>query len=340
MNILGIESSCDETAAAVVADGTRLLSSVVASSGNLHQAYGGVVPEIAARSHLESILPVIEQALKKARLGWPDIDAIAVTQGPGLIGSLLIGLLSARTLAICKNKKLLAVNHVAAHPFGAYLSSEPPALPCLVMVVSGGHTFIALMKKHGQYKMLGQTKDDAVGEAFDKVAKLLGLPYPGGPAVSHLADSGNPKKYTLPDANLPKSYDFSYSGLKTAVLRTAQAIAGKDYTLPSHELPGLLDKAQKADLAASFRAAAIDSLTTALKSAAKAYSPACIIVAGGVAAESELRRQLNDPAWICPVLTPPPELCTDNAAMIASYAYFARKEADPYSLLPKPSLSW
>lgn len=340
MNILGIESSCDETAAAVVADGTRLLSSVVASSVDLHRAHGGVVPEIAARSHLESILPVVEEALKKARVGWPEIDAIAVTQGPGLIGSLLIGVLTARTLAICKNKKLFAVNHVAAHPFGAYVDKKPPALPCLVMVVSGGHTFIALMKRHGQYKLLGQTKDDAVGEAFDKVAKILGLPYPGGPAVSHLADVGDQKKYPLPGANMTGSYDFSYSGLKTAVLRTAQAIVGKDYTLPSHELPGLLNKVQKADLAASFRAAAIDSLTATLKSASQAYKPACIIVAGGVAAESELRRQLGRCRWGSPVLIPPLELCTDNAAMIASCAYFTRKPADPYRLAHEPSLVW
>ena len=262
MRILGIETSCDETAAAVVADGTEMLSNVVASSVDLHAAYGGVVPEIAARSHLESILPVIDQALADAGSTWKDIDAIAVTYGPGLIGSLLVGVMTARTLAITKDKPLYGINHVQAHVYanfitktsqsGYSLPASAPGFPLLALIVSGGHTQIALFENHQKYRLLGQTLDDAVGEAYDKVAKILGLPYPGGPSVATAALKGDPGAIKLPYAQLASPYDFSFSGLKTAVLRAAQDLAGKDFTLPSSELPALLNASQKADLAVSF----------------------------------------------------------------------------------------
>lgn len=351
MRILGIETSCDETAAAVVEDGHRLLSSVIASSVGLHVAYGGVVPEIAARSHLESILPVIEQALKTAKTDWNDIDVIAVTYGPGLIGSLLIGVMTARTLAIAKQKPLYNINHVRAHPYACFITdttlpgyqliSNAPALPALVMVVSGNHTLLALLKKHGLYHLLGQTRDDAIGEAFDKVAKMMGLPYPGGPSVSKAAKDGSPDFMRLPSASLPGGYDFSFSGLKTAVLRASQAMAGKDYTLPSTELPALLNAAQKANIAASFQKTAVESLIKPLKRATEEYRPRSIIVAGGVAADNLLRTRLTETFTSLPVFIPDRKLCTDNAAMIAACAYFnqsVNNPADPYKLTVEPNL--
>ena len=236
MRILGIESSADETAAAVVEDGYKLLSSAVATSIDLHTFYGGIVPEIAARSHIESIIPVVEQALTDAKTDWDGIDAIAVTVGPGLIGSLLIGVLTARTLAIAKNKPLYAINHVQAHVYANFLThtdlpnyslpSAQPGFPLLALIVSGGHTQLVLFEDHEKYKLLGQTTDDAVGEAYDKVAKILGLPYPGGPSVDAAAKSGDPTAIKLPSPHSTNTYDFSYSGLKTAVLRAAQKFVG------------------------------------------------------------------------------------------------------------------
>jgi N6-L-threonylcarbamoyladenine synthase len=348
MRILGIETSCDETAAAVVEDGQRMLSNVVSSSVDLHAAYGGVVPEIAARSHIEVIIPVIEQALSDSETDWDEIDAIAVTQGPGLIGSLMIGVLTARTLAITKNKPLLAVNHVLAHAYanfitdtllpGYQLPENPPSFPALGLIVSGGHSQIMFYKSNKDYNILGQTLDDAVGEAYDKVAKILGLPYPGGPSVARTAENGNPKAVKLPISALKNPYDFSFSGLKTAVLRAAQEIVGKDYTLPSSELPGLLSEEQKADLAASFQATAIETLVRAMVKAETEYKPRSVLLAGGVAANSELRRQLAE-RLATPLLCPDIKLCTDNAAMIAAAAYFMKLQpANPYKLEVIPSL--
>lgn len=351
MIVLGIETSCDETAAAVVKDGRVLLSNVVASSVDLHKKYGGVVPEIAARSHLEVITPVIDEALAVAKVDWDNIDAIAVTQGPGLIGSLLIGVLTARTLAIAKNKPLYAVNHVQAHVFAAFLTKTPlpgyslpakqPDFPLLALIVSGGHTQLVLFKNHFNYKMLGQTTDDAVGEAYDKVAKMLGLPYPGGPSVDKAAKNGNPSAIKLPIAKLDNKYDFSFSGLKTAVLRAAQELSGHDYTFPSQKLPEILNRAQKADIAASFQDIAVKTLVLKLEAAAHQYKPKNIVIAGGVAANHELRKQASD-LLATPVIYPDIKLCTDNAAMIAALGYYqaksGQKPADPYSLEASPGL--
>jgi N6-L-threonylcarbamoyladenine synthase len=348
MKILGIESSADETAAAVVEDGSKMLSSVVATSLDLHTVYGGIVPEIAARSHIEVIIPVIKQALADAGCGWDDIDAIAVTNRPGLIGSLLIGVLTARTLAIVKKKPLYGINHVLAHAYANFitdiklpdytLNDKPPLFPALGLIVSGGHTQIMLYRSHADYELLGQTRDDAVGEAFDKVAKILGLPYPGGPSIAKAAQNGDSTSVKLPKAKLDKPYDFSFSGLKTAALRAAQQMAGKDFTLPSTEVPKLLNDRQKADLAASFQATAIDTLTDALAAAEEEFRPKSVLLAGGVAANGSLRQALSG-RLRTPLLWPDVKLCTDNAAMIAAAAYYWRQPADnPYKLTVIPSL--
>jgi len=348
MKILGIETSCDETAAAIVEDGRLMLSNVISSSVDLHAAYGGVVPEIAARSHIEVIIPVIEQALTDANADWDGIDAIAVTQGPGLIGSLLIGALTARTLAITKHKPLIPVNHVLAHAYANFITSTPlpgytlpksaVGFPALSLIVSGGHSQIMLYKSHKDYNILGQTRDDAIGEAFDKVAKILGLPYPGGPSIDRAAQMGNPGAIKLPKAKLDSPYDFSFSGLKTAVLRAAQEMAGKDFTFPSYELPKALSEDQKNDLAASFQKTAIDTLADAMVKAEVEFSPKTILLAGGVAANQSLRNELSR-RLKNPLLCPDIKLCTDNAAMIAAAAYFMKiPPADPYKLEVIPSL--
>lgn len=380
MKILSIETSCDETAAAVIEDGTKMLSNVISSSVDLHKAYGGVVPEIAARSHLETIIFVIEQALKEAfvsvnsnqKLGtskkdprkanskllipnssdlWSHIDAVAVTYGPGLGGSLLIGVLTARTLAIEWRKPLYAINHVQAHIYANFITStslpnytlpsEPPTLPLIALIVSGGHTQLVYVENHQKYMVLGKTRDDAVGEAFDKVAKVLGLPYPGGPAVAAAAVKGDPYSVELPKAKMTNKYDFSFSGLKTAVLRAAQAQAGQDYTFPSSALPEALNDVQKANIAASFQRVAIETLIDSLKTAIEEYQPASVVIGGGVAANAELRSQVD--AYIStPVSYTDIKLCTDNAAMIGATAYFladALTPVDPYKLEISPSLA-
>jgi N6-L-threonylcarbamoyladenine synthase len=352
MRILGIETSCDETAAAVVENGQKMLSSVISSSVDLHTAYGGVVPEIAARSHIEVIIPVIEQALSDAKTGWDEIDAIAVTQGPGLMGSLLVGVLTARTLAIAKNKPLYPVNHVLAHTYANFITevspalstvyslpSTPPKFPFLALVVSGGHSQLMLYKSHNNYNILGQTRDDAVGEAFDKVAKILGLRYPGGPSIDKAAQSGDPHSVKLPKAKLDKPYDFSFSGLKTATLRAAQEMVGKDYTFPSYELPKALNDNQKADLAASFQQTAAETLAEAAVRAEAEFKPKSVLLAGGVAANQSLRRELQK-RLKTPLLCPDIKLCTDNAAMIAAAAFYGPKQAaDPYNLEVIPNLT-
>ncbi|HUS25851.1 MAG TPA: tRNA (adenosine(37)-N6)-threonylcarbamoyltransferase complex transferase subunit TsaD [Nevskiaceae bacterium] len=352
MTILGIESSCDETAAAVVVDGKRLLSNAVASSMDIHMQYGGVVPEIAARSHIESITPVIQQALDDAQVGWSGIDGIAVTYGAGLGGSLLIGVLAARTLAIIKSKPLYAINHVEGHVYANFLTgtalpgyvlpNEQPQFPMLALIVSGGHSQLALFRNHFDYTLLGQTQDDAIGEAFDKVAKILGLPYPGGPSIGRKAMQGNPQAFELPKARMKEKYDFSFSGLKTAVLRLAQEQVGKDYILPSSALPGLLNEAQKANIAASFQRTAIETVVDKTVLAFAEFHPKSVVIAGGVAASPELRRQLGQRLPI-PLAYTDPKLCTDNGAMIAALGCFRatynQPAADPYTLEIAPNVS-
>jgi N6-L-threonylcarbamoyladenine synthase len=346
MTVLGIESSCDETGAAIVKD-SRLLSNVVASSLDLHIPFGGVVPEIAARSHIEVIIPVIEQALKEAKADWEGVDAIAVTQGPGLLGSLLIGVLTARTLAIAKQKPLYAVNHVEAHVYAAFLEDKKPEFPLLALIVSGGHSQLVLFRDHFDYQVLGRTGDDAVGEAFDKVAKILGLPYPGGPSIAQAAKQGNPEAVRLPIAKTENKYDFSFSGLKTAVLRAAQDLSGNTYDFPSSGLPEALSEAQKADVAASFQQTAIKTLVGHLEAAEKQFKPRSIVIAGGVAANQALREAVDiafpaRPERSRRVIYPDFKLCTDNAAMVAALGSFMtshkRPAADPYSLEPTPGL--
>lgn len=352
MRILGIESSCDETAAAIIEDGHRLLSNVVHSQIDIHTIYGGVVPEVAARSHIEVINPVINQALSEANLTWDDIDAIAVTYAPGLIGSLLVGTLAARTLALTKNKPLYPIHHVEAHVYANFLTdqadggllvlpSKQPAFPMLALIVSGGHSQLVLFRDHGDFELLGQTQDDAVGEAFDKVAKILGLPYPGGPSIASAALAGNAKAYPLPKSKMQGAYDFSFSGLKTAVLRAVQHEVGVDTTFASRELAGLLNESQKNDFAASFQRVAIETLVDKAEKAFLDHSPASVVIAGGVAANQELRRQLSERLPL-DIEYAPMSLCTDNAAMIGALGYFYAQKMEPsspFNFEVTPSLS-
>lgn len=353
VNILGIETSCDETAAAVVKDGREMLSNVVATQIDIHKAFGGVVPEVAARSHIEAILPVIDEALEKAfpdtKSRWSQIDAIAVTKGPGLSGSLLIGTITARVLALIKDKPLYGVNHVLGHVYANFINYHldtsnkwiEPQFPLLALIVSGGHSQLVLFKDHYSYELLGQTQDDAVGEAFDKVAKVIGLDYPGGPSIQKSSErGGDPEKYKFPKANLQNPYDFSFSGLKTAVLREVQMICGKDHSFPSFELAELLSDEQVKDVAASFQHVAVETLVDKTIKAYREYSPTSVVIAGGVAANTELRRQLKDKLPL-EIDYAPTYLCTDNAAMIASLGYYHAQNAeadDPHTLEINTSL--
>lgn len=352
MIILGIESSCDETSAAVVVDGKRLLSNVVHSQVAIHAEYGGVVPEVAARSHIEVITPVINKALHDANVTWDDINAIAVAYAPGLIGSLLVGVLAARTLAEIHNKPLYPVHHVEGHIYANFITeqattsnpalpSKQPTFPMLALAVSGLHSQLVLFKNHGDYELLGETLDDAVGEAFDKVARMLGLPYPGGPAITQIAANGNPTAYALPKAKLKSPYEFSFSGLKTAVLRAIQREVGVDHTFPSHELAGRLNDVQRADFAASFQHTAVKTLVDATVKAVEEFQPASVVIAGGVAANSELRRQLSERLPL-PIEYAPTSLCTDNGAMIAALGYYHAQVVPPTpvdNVTVRPSIS-
>jgi N6-L-threonylcarbamoyladenine synthase len=351
MRILGIETSCDETAAAVVEDGHILLSNVVASSMALHAAYGGIVPEIAARSHIEAIIPVIDQALADAQSNWSQLDGIAVTYGAGLGGSLLIGVITARTIAICRQLPLYAINHVEGHVYanfitntslpGYQLPTAQPLFPLLALIVSGGHTQLVLFYDHFRHQLLGRTHDDAIGEAFDKVAKILGLAYPGGPSIGSQAQAGDPFCFRLPKAHLASKYDFSFSGLKTAVLRLAQAQIGESFGFPSTKLPERLNEAQKANIAASFERVAIETVVDKTILAYEEYQPAAVVIAGGVAASPELRRQLAK-RLVIPIAYTDPKLCTDNGAMIATLGCYKvqhqQPSADPYTLAIDPDL--
>jgi N6-L-threonylcarbamoyladenine synthase len=346
MKLLGIETSCDETAAAVVEDGRHVLSNVIASQIDIHKEYGGVVPEVAARSHIEVVLPVIHEALAKAGVTWDDIDGIAVTQGPGLLGSLLIGTLTARTIAHTRRKPLYAVNHVVAHTFAnalipATAGFEPDIFPLLSLSASGKHSDLFLFESPLSYRLLGQTRDDAAGEAFDKVARMLGLEYPGGPKIGQMAPLGDESRYQLPKAMLQGSYDFSFSGLKTAVLRTLQSEVGGDFRTPSSELPARLTDTQKHDMAASFQRTVCETLTSQLLRAYHQYQPKTVVIAGGVAANRRLREEVSRQLPV-QMHYAPLEYCTDNGAMVAAMGYHlaqAGHTTDPLILKTDPSLA-
>ncbi len=316
--ILGIETSCDETAAAVVEDGRVILSNVVASQVDIHAKYGGVFPEVASRQHIRTIYTIVEEALQQAHLTLNDVDAVAVTRGPGLPGSLVVGMNMAKGLAMAAGKPLVGVNHLEGHLYSAWLykaetiPTPEPQFPVLALIVSGGHTELILIHDHLHYERLGATLDDAAGEAFDKVARLLGLPYPGGPSVQQAAEGANPFAYEFPRAWLEGTWDFSFSGLKTAVLRQVRALEGVGNTLPA------------ANLAASFQTAVVDVLVTKTVKAAQKYAAQSILVAGGVSANKPLRQsiQLRAQALGVGCHIPPLWLCTDNAAMIAAAGYF------------------
>ena len=312
MRILGIETSCDETAAAVVEDGQTILSNVIASQVALHAEYGGVFPELASRAHVEAIAPVVEQALRDAHVSWDDLNAIAVTYGPGLPGSLLVGLNFAKGAALGKGLPLVPVNHLEGHLYAHWLHTDAEgaadghlAFPLLALIVSGGHTELILMQDHGRYSYLGGTLDDAAGEAFDKVARMLELGYPGGPAIEQAARQGNARAYDFPRAWLPDTHDFSFSGLKTAVLRA----------LERHDGPR--PRRFYTDMAASFQAAVVEVLAEKTAQAAKAFNVRSVVLSGGVSANASLRAATRARVT-APVYTLPLVLCTDNAAMIAA----------------------
>jgi N6-L-threonylcarbamoyladenine synthase len=338
VKILAIETSCDETSAAVVKDGPstslgtslKILSNVVASQVEFHQKYGGIVPEIASRKHIEVINPIIREALEKAGLGFQDLDAVAVTYGPGLVGSLLVGICAAKAIAWSLGVPLIGVNHLEGHIYANFLSSPPSVplsivdgegetrregvrFPFICLLVSGGHTMIILVEGHGKYRTLGRTRDDAAGEAFDKVARFLNLGYPGGPIIDELAKAGNPKaiRFTRP---LPEGYDFSFSGIKTAVVNQV--------TRHAHSL------ARMEDLVASFQQAIVDVLVEKTFRAAAEFDCSTVALAGGVSANSALRESLKAKAEAkgLKVIIPPHYLCTDNAAMVGCAAYYHLKQ--------------
>ena len=340
MNILAIETSCDETACAIVEDGSNILSNIVNSQIDIHKIYGGVVPEIAARSHIEAIMPVVEKAISDSKITWEKIDAIAVTHTPGLLGSLLVGTLTARTLAILHNKPLYAIHHLKSHIYANWLETtqtSTPQFPLLALVISGGHTQIIKMDHHNDFHIIGSTRDDAVGEVFDKVAKILGLPYPGGPSIAQSALKGNPEKYQLPIPQVD-NLDFSFSGLKTAVLRRIQKELNLPISTPSFELKNHLAEQQINDFAASFQATVskvfIKKITKALEENPSVKS---LVIAGGVSANQNLKENIQKTFENqVKIHVPNPKFSTDNAAMVASAAFYSiqsgQKSTDPYSL--------
>ena len=307
MKILGIETSCDETAAAVVEDGTIVLSNQIASQVEIHARYGGIVPEVASRQHILSIIPILEKAMADAGVSWKDLSGIAVTIGPGLAGSLLVGVNAAKAIALAWGLPITGVNHLEGHIYANWLDNQSIDFPVVCLIVSGGHSDLVLMRGHGDYVVLGRTRDDAAGEAFDKAARILDLGYPGGPAIERAARGGSPS-LQLPRAWLKGSSDFSFSGVKTALLRLVEA--GKVSSV--------------ADGAASFQEAVIDVLVTKTLTVAKERRVKQILLAGGVAANGLLRKRLVERSPL-PVLVPQPVLCTDNAAMIAACGYYRFK---------------
>ncbi len=307
MNILAVETSCDETSVAIVADGYRILANVISSQVDIHARYGGIVPEVASRQHILSIVPVARQALKDASTDLSAIDAIAVTVGPGLAGSLIVGVNFAKSLSLALKLPLVGINHLEGHIYANWLSEQKPEMPCLCLIISGGHSDMILMKDHGKFRKLGRTRDDAAGEAFDKGARILGLPYPGGPAIQ-AATRGVKTSITLPRAWLKDSYDFSFSGLKTALLQMVEQKTD-------------IDEVWIKEAAAAFQDAIVDVLVSKTIQAALDQGVKQILLAGGVAANSSLRDRFLAESPL-PLLIPPPILCTDNAAMIGACAFY------------------
>ncbi|MCC6704357.1 MAG: tRNA (adenosine(37)-N6)-threonylcarbamoyltransferase complex transferase subunit TsaD [Thermomicrobiales bacterium] len=343
MKILGIETSCDETGASVVLGGTWVLSNVIASQIDLHETHGGVVPELAARAHVQAIVPVVERALAEAGCTRADLDAIAVTHGPGLAGSLLVGVNFAKAMAYGLDRPLVPVNHLEAHVAANWLRNPgeraaPPPLPAICLLVSGGHSELIHVEKPGHYRLLGRTLDDAAGEAFDKGARLLGLGYPGGPAIQRAAAEGDPGGFSLPVARLNRPYDFSFSGLKTALLREVEPyrLPGPPKVAPppggfaEHRPPVFRDDLPVADLAASYQGAIVEALVEKTIAAATAFEARSILLAGGVAANRALRERMAEAiarqfrgSGAPELHYPPITFCTDNAAMIAGAGYQA-----------------
>ncbi|MFC2019600.1 tRNA (adenosine(37)-N6)-threonylcarbamoyltransferase complex transferase subunit TsaD [Chloroflexota bacterium] len=323
MKILGIETSCDETAAAVVEDGVRVLSNQIASQVEIHARYGGVVPEVASRQHILSVIPVVERAMDEAGLSWDDLDAVAVTVGPGLAGSLLVGVSVAKAIALARGLPVIGVNHLEGHIYANWLGDGSPdavpLFPLISLIVSGGHSDLVLMRGHGDYVVLGRTRDDAAGEAFDKAARILGLSYPGGPAIEAAAREGEAAALKLPRSWLEGTYDFSFSGVKAALKRLVQGGGVATTDGNSRGLPKV------ADAAASFQEAVVDVLVSKAASVAIKYRVKQLLLAGGVAANGLLRKWLVAKSPI-PVLVPEPVLCTDNAAMIAACGCYRLKE--------------
>lgn len=355
--ILGIETSCDETAAAVIiapdsgpdAGSVKVLSNVIASQIDMHRQYGGVFPEVAARLHIEAIRPVVAQAMAEAQIEPQALDAVCVTRGPGLAGSLLVGVNFAKALALGWHKPLLGIHHIEGHIYSLWCAPEttPSRFPALILIVSGGHSELVLMHGHGQYEILGATLDDAVGEAFDKVARILGLPYPGGPQIERAARDGNPTAYAFPRTALEHSYNFSFSGIKTSVMRAIQQpIQGKRTRgVEAMDAARMRADLNVPDVAASFQAAVVDMLVSKTVQAAQQYGVTEILMAGGVSANGALRTALAQRAGV-PVKCPALRLCTDNAAMIATAGLFAYRAGqrdtqrlDVTPMLPLPTYS-
>ena len=336
MLILGIDTSCDDTSASVVEDGRKILSNIVSSQSDIHSRYGGIVPELASRRHIEMIMPVVDEAIKQAGISFQDLSAVAVCKGPGLIGSLLIGCSFAKALCYSRNIPLVAVNHLEGHLLSVFLDSPSPEFPFLSLIVSGGHTSLNIAEDYGRYIELGRTRDDAAGEAYDKVSKLLGLGYPGGPVIDRLAEMGDPRAIDFPRAYLPESFDFSFSGLKTAVLQFLRKENLLDAPMPPD--PELLH-----NIAASFQAAVVDVLVRKTEWAVKKKWIKQVTLSGGVSANSGLRKKMLETGREqgFEVFVPPVSLCTDNAAMIAAAAHhrFIKKDFAGLDLNPGAYLS-
>jgi N6-L-threonylcarbamoyladenine synthase len=329
MLILGIDTSCDDTSVAVVEDGRKIVSNIVSSQSDIHSKYGGIVPELASRRHIEMILPVVDEALKRAGISLPDVAAVAVCHGPGLIGSLLVGCSFAKAACYAGKISLVAVNHLEGHILASFLESPAPEFPFLCLVVSGGHTSLFIAEDYRTFRELGRTRDDAAGEAYDKVSKLLGLGYPGGPVIDSLAQRGDPRAIDFPRAYLPETFDFSFSGMKTAVLNFMKANPS-----PSSELVN--------DIAASFQAAMVDVLVRKTEWAVRKKWIRRVALSGGVAANSGLRKRMMDMGQEkeVEVFIPSAGLCTDNAAMIAAagYHHFIAGDLAGLDLNPKAYL--